>query len=84
MQIAHRKNGGYVLVPDYVSANQKHFDETRKPFRCQQCDSTGTPIEGPSKPYVLRGDLYGLHTTGTGTMVVSMIRQQKEKSDAEV
>ena len=78
--VAHRKNGGYVLVPDHVAENQKHWDETRKRFTGRPCDSAGVLIPGArAVACVLRGDLYGLHTTGTGDMVVVQHRYEKKE-----
>lgn len=81
MQIAHRKTGGFCLVPDHVAANQKFWDESRKRFMAVPCDCRGIPLPNKRKlAVVLRGDLYGLHTTGTGSMVVSSAQYRKEKA----
>ncbi len=80
MPIARRKNGGFALVPERVSADQKHWDTCRKPFSAVPCDALGKPIPGAKAVMmVLRGDLYGLHTTGTGDMVVAQHRYERKK-----
>ena len=70
--IAHRKTGGYVILPEIVARNQAHFSERKKPFKAHRCDQSGKPIdEKYPQMYVLRGDLYGLGTTVTGDPVVT-------------
>ena len=68
--IAHKKNGGYVILPERVAANQAHYSESRMPFKATPCDNRGNPT-GTGIMVVLRGDLYGLNTTGTGDPVVT-------------
>lgn len=68
--IAHRVRGMMAMVPDTVVNDQKCWDESRKSFPAIPCDPLGRPCGAPFRA-VLRGDLYGLHTTGTGDMVVS-------------
>ena len=53
----------FVIVPDQVAADQKHFDG--RSFPVLRMDGTRTRA-------TLRGDEYGLHTSGTGDMVVSL------------
>ncbi|MFA7585043.1 MAG: hypothetical protein WCY11_02445 [Novosphingobium sp.] len=55
---AHHTNGEIVTVPDQVAADQRGFD------------GRSFPLSDGRRVY-LRGDLYGLHTSGTGDMVVS-------------
>ena len=69
--IAHKKNGGYVILPERVATNQKHYSESRTPFKATPCDVAGRPTGKESVMVVLRGDLYGLNTTGTGDPVVT-------------
>lgn len=62
--LAHTVNGKTVMLPDMVAGDQKAFDGKRFTGRC----SAGiVPIR-----MTLRGDLYGLHSTGTGDPVVSL------------
>ena len=68
--IAHRAEGGFAMIPDVVINDQKGWDASRKSFPAIPCDSIGRAI-GPSFRAVLRGDLYGLHTSGTGDCTVS-------------
>lgn len=68
--VAHAVKGGYFLIPDRVATNQKFYSDTKRPFSAKRCDSTGVVIGG-SRTVILRGDLYGLDTPGTGDMVVS-------------
>lgn len=83
--IAHLKTGKKcVILPDIVANDQKHWDATRKPFFAILCDITGKPLEmrrgrHQGRTVVLRGDLYGLHTTGTGDPVVSVFSYGKGK-----
>ena len=52
-----------VIVPDQVGDNQRDYNGVRVP--CLDV-RTGKRIYAR-----LRGDLYGLHTTGTGDMIVA-------------
>lgn len=56
------KHAAPVQVPDQVAADQKAFDGKSFPVM----DNRGRMVRA-----YLRGDLYGLHTTGTGEMVVT-------------
>ena len=77
--IAHRKNGGYVSLPERVALNQAHYSDSKIPFKAAPCDGCGNPTGKPSVMVVLRGDLYGLHTTGTGDPVVSSYSYTRNK-----
>lgn len=66
--IAHRANG-FAVIPDAVVLDQKGWDASRKSFQAFPCTSTGKII-GKGFSAVLRGDLYGLHTAGTGDCVI--------------
>lgn len=70
--VAHRANGGFALIPDSVVNDQNGWDASRKSFPAIPCDSTARAT-GPSFRAVLRGDLYGLHTAGTGDCTVSSV-----------
>lgn len=52
-----------VIVPDQVAADQKRFDGRRFPV---------LRLDGTKTRATLRGEEYGLHTSGTGDMVVSL------------
>lgn len=75
--IAHKKNGGFVILPTRVADNQQHYSETRQPFMALPCDNTGRSLGKPGIMVVLRGDLYGLSTTGTGDPVVTSYRYRR-------
>lgn len=68
--VSHRTKGGFALIPDVVVNDQRGWDASRRSFPAIPCDACGRVI-GASFRAVLRGDLYGLHTTGTGDCVVS-------------
>lgn len=53
-----------VIVPDEVAEDQQQFDGRVFPV---------LGLDGKRRQAQLRGDLYGLHTPGTGDMVVSII-----------
>lgn len=63
-------NGEIVVVPDQVAYTQKAFDQM--PFPARKRDGSVVRV-------VLRGDLYGLHTTGTGDMVVTAENRKKAR-----
>ena len=62
--IAHRANG-FAVIPDAVINDQRGWSASRKSFRALPCTSTGKII-GKGFSAILRGDLYGLGTSGTG------------------
>ena len=71
--LAISASGAYhVAIPNEVAANQKAFDGKSFPAlilpRNGHCNPS-TPRRAKAR---LRGDLYGLHTAGTGDMVVSI------------
>ena len=68
--VAHRAKGGFALIPDVVVNDQNGWDNKGKSFPAIPCDSTGRAI-GPSIRARLRGELYGLYTTGTGDVTIS-------------
>jgi hypothetical protein len=61
---AHSTDGGLVTIPDQVFAAQKDHDGERIPVLDRM---------GEARTAILRGDLYGLHTPGTGDPVVELI-----------
>ena len=67
--IAHRGNGGFAIIPDAVINDQKGWSASRKSFQALPCTSTGKII-GKGFSAILRGDLYGLHTSGTGDCTI--------------
>ena len=66
--IAHRANG-FAIIPDAVVLDQKGWDASRKSFKAIPCTSTGKVIAKGFRA-ILRGDLYGLHTAGTGDCTI--------------
>lgn len=56
--------GPYVFVPDQVFEDQHAYDNRDFPIMYQ---------DGTMGRAILRGELYGLWTTGTGDMVVELI-----------
>ena len=70
--MARRAGGGFALIPNHVAAAQVWHDENKITFGAHPCDSTGRQIPGEA-PFraILRGDLYGLHTTGTGDITIA-------------
>lgn len=66
---AHTMSGGRVIVPDEVAASQKEYDG--KTFPALRVDQFGRV--GKKCRVRLMGDAYGLHTAGTGDMVVSIV-----------
>lgn len=78
--MAHTKNGGFVLIPDVVSENQKEWDASGKTFSAIHCDDCGritptliNPSLGKKCRARIDGDAYGLHTSGTGETVVRIL-----------
>jgi hypothetical protein len=65
---AHTVTGGRVVVPDEVALDQEAFDGAT--FPVLRLHINGVPRKCRAR---LRGDLYGLHTPGTGDMVVSIV-----------
>lgn len=63
---ARTVSGRVVHIPDQVAADQHAYD--RKSFPVRQVTKVGVPMGRA----VLRGDLYGLGTHGTGDPVVSI------------
>lgn len=64
---ANTPSGMTVTVPDQVAAEQREFDGKSFPVLVRR------PGNSPRKARAtLRGDLYGLRTTGTGDMVVAL------------
>lgn len=67
-----------VIIPDMVATHQKDFDG-KTFFALKPADGTyhyGSPylINGCYRIRVkLRGDWYGLHTSGTGDMIVQRV-----------
>ena len=61
---AHTMTGGVVTVPDQVAADQKRFDGDVFPVIRR---------DGSRARARLMGDAYGLHTSGTGDMVVAIV-----------
>lgn len=59
---ARSTNDETVVVPDQVAADQKKYDGETIPVY----------LDGSIVAATLRGDLYGLHTAGTGDMIVSI------------
>lgn len=62
-----------VLVPDEVAANQKDYDGKTFPIL-----KPASPYSRCGPPYkrgrgMLMGDEYGLHTTGTGDMIIKVV-----------
>lgn len=58
------------IVPREVAENQKDWDGKTFPiYLVPTYGRHGMPRKGRAR---LRGDLYGLHTSGTGDMVVSV------------
>ena len=68
--VAHRAKGGFALIPDAVVNDQPGWNASRKTFPAIPCDGCGRPI-GSGFRAVLRGDLYGLGTPGTGDCTIS-------------
>lgn len=56
--------GPYVFVPDQVFEDQHAYDNLDFPIMYQ---------DGTMGRAILRGELYGLNTTGTGDMIVELI-----------
>ena len=54
---------GTVIIPDQVASNQREFDLARTQFPAKRHDGTRIRVR-------LDGDAYGLHTGGTGDMIV--------------
>ena len=73
--IAHRAGGGFALVPERVANNQEEFSKSGKSFLAVPCYITGRRDGRKAFRAVLRGDLYGLGTTGVGDMVISNRRK---------
>ena len=69
--LAHRANGAFALIPNAVADDQKGFDASRKSFLPIPADNCGRPTGAKPFRAILRGDLYGLHTTGTGDLTIS-------------
>lgn len=66
---AHTISGGRVIVPDEVAADQKCYDgKTFPALRVNQFGRVGAKCRAR-----LMGDAYGLHTSGTGDMIVSIV-----------
>ena len=64
---ANTPSGMTVTVPDQVAAEQREFDGKTFPVLVLR------PGSSPRKARAtLRGDLYGLRTTGTGDMIVAI------------
>ena len=64
---ARTPSGMTVTVPDQVAAEQREYDGKSFPVIVRR------PGSSPRKARAtLRGDLYGLHTAGTGDMVVAL------------
>ena len=58
-------SGMVVTIPDQVADNQRHYDGRSFPV---------IKPNGSKGRAVLRGDLYGLHTSGTGDALVKIVR----------
>lgn len=69
--IATRAKTGFALIPANVATLQKTFADSRASFKAIPCDTCGRPTGAKPFRAILRGDLYGLDTTGTGEMVIS-------------
>ena len=68
--MAHYGNGT-VVVPDQVADDQRAYDGIAFPaVRHTALRGVRDPRAGTKVRVRLRGDLYGLHTTGTGDMRV--------------
>jgi hypothetical protein len=61
---------GYVVVPDQISYNQREHDEAGTIFPAYRCDGSGRRTSSRPAHVRLHGEAYGLHTTGTGDMIV--------------
>ena len=62
----------HVAIPNEVAADQKAFDGRTFPAIMLPRYGHCNPKEPRKVRARLRGDLYGLHTAGTGDMVVSL------------
>ncbi len=62
-QYAAHYNGAVVTVPDDVADHQREWDATGRSFMALRTDGSKVRVR-------LDGDAYGLHTPGTGDMVV--------------
>lgn len=69
--IAARAKTGFALIPAQVADSQRSYSDSRRPFVAIPCDTCGRPTGAKPFRAVLRGDLYGLYTTGTGDMIIS-------------
>lgn len=78
--VAHRVRGGYALIPEIVAANQKAWDKQRKTFVAIPCDATGKPNGKQKFRAVVRGDLFGLYSTGTGCIVISSPNAKRDEA----
>lgn len=58
----------HVTLPDEVAEDQKYYDGM---------EITVIDHMGDEVPAILRGDLYGLHTPGTGDPVVELIEEAR-------
>lgn len=68
--VAHYGDG-LVIVPDQVADDQRAYDGLAFPaLRHTARPGLRDPRAGSKLRARLRGDLYGLHTTGTGDMRV--------------
>ena len=65
---AHTTGNGTVIVPDEVANDQEAYDG--KTFPALKLHNCGEPTKCRAR---LRGELYGLHTSGTGDMVVQIV-----------
>lgn len=60
---AHTASGGIVTIPDQVAEAQREYDGKTFPVIRR---------DGSKARATLRGDLYGLHTSGTGDPTVAL------------
>ena len=68
--VAHYGDGS-VIVPDQVAESQRDYDGVAFPaIRLTALPGVRDPRAGAKVRVRLRGDLYGLHTPGTGDMRV--------------
>jgi len=63
---ARTVTGSIVTVPDQVYQDQHGYDQAHQTFPVLRRD--GSTVRAK-----IRGDLYGLHTVGTGDMVVAIV-----------
>lgn len=66
---AHTMSGGRVIVPDEVAADQNEYNG--KTFPVLRVDQFGR-VGGKCRARLM-GDAYGLHTSGTGDMIVKIV-----------